>query len=155
MSTDTTHAPLDLPVEGMTCGSCAARIQKILERRDDVTTAEVNYATGKARVVLTEGADLDGIVSAVEKIGYQIDLAPARHREEPAEATTTAPKADHEAQLAASWRLRVLLALPAGRPPASSTCRTAQRRSRPCTSTPTTAATTRPGWSRASGRSST
>ena len=113
--------PFDLPVEGMTCGSCSARVQRILERRDDVETAEVNYATGKARVVLRDDADLDGISSAVEKIGYKIDLSPVRQR---AAASTGAgdvdrssagdqDPADHEAQLAASWRLRVLLALPA------------------------------------------
>jgi len=114
MTTETTRAPLDLPVEGMTCGSCSARIQKILQRRDDVASAEVNYATGKARVVLADDADLDGIASAVEKIGYQIDLTPARQQ-----GNTTSPPqptsapADHEAALAAAWKVRVLLALPA------------------------------------------
>ena len=79
----TTVDPVDLPVEGMTCGSCAARIQRVLERRDDVESAEVNYGTGRARVSLRDGADLDAIEAAVEKIGYGIDLAPVR----PASAT--------------------------------------------------------------------
>lgn len=120
MSTSTKQ-PLDLPVEGMTCGSCSARVQRILERRDDVETAEVNYATGKARVVLRDDADLDGIASAVDKIGYQIDLSPVREREATTRgagdadspSTSNEDPVDHEAQLAASWRLRVLLALPA------------------------------------------
>ena len=117
MTTRTTAGrPLDLPVEGMTCGSCSARVQRILERRDDVRSAEVNYATGRARVVLADDPDLDGIVDAVERIGYQIDLSPARAGEADRRPTTPPPTegatADHEAELAASWRRRVLLALP-------------------------------------------
>ncbi len=113
MSTETTDRPLDLPVEGMTCGSCSARVQRILERRDDVESAEVNYATGKARVVLGEHPDLDGIASAVEKIGYQIDLSPVRDRGSAQPGPIEGAEADHEAALAASWKVRVLLALPA------------------------------------------
>ena len=120
MPTDTDRTqPVDLPVEGMTCGSCSARVQRILERRDDVTTAEVNYATGRARVVLADDADLDGIASAVEKIGYQIDLSPVRAQADAADGEQAGhgdddpTPTDHEAALAAAWRLRVLLALPA------------------------------------------
>jgi cation-transporting ATPase V/Cu+-exporting ATPase len=112
MTTETTQ-PLDLPVEGMTCGSCSARVQRILERRDDVTSAEVNYATGRARVVLADDADLDGIAGAVERIGYQIDLSPVREQDTATSRPGDESPVDHEAQLAASWRLRVLLALPA------------------------------------------
>ena len=114
MATETADVArsLDLPVEGMTCGSCAARIQRILERREDVQRAEVNYATGKARVALADDADLDAIEAAVEKIGYRLDTTPARRGPEGRSRPTEPAGTDHEAELAASWRLRVLLALP-------------------------------------------
>ncbi|HXH56199.1 heavy metal-associated domain-containing protein [Iamia sp.] len=53
---------LDLRVEGMTCGSCAARVEKVLGRQDGVREASVNFATGKAHVAYVlrfEPADQD------------------------------------------------------------------------------------------------
>ena len=45
---------VELQIEGMTCASCANRIERKLKKLDDVT-AEVNYATEKARVRIPEG----------------------------------------------------------------------------------------------------
>jgi Cu+-exporting ATPase len=53
----------------MTCASCAARIEKKLNRLDGVT-ATVNYATEKARVSWTGGVTTDDLVATVEKAGY-------------------------------------------------------------------------------------
>jgi cation-transporting ATPase V len=84
----TTHTPtgaLDLPVEGMTCGSCAARVQKALARQPGVADAEVNFGTGLARVTLDGDVDLDALRTAVEKAGYELqlpqpaDVGPAEH----------------------------------------------------------------------------
>ena len=44
---------LDLDVQGMTCGACAARVQRILGRQDGVDLAEVNFATGRAHVAMS------------------------------------------------------------------------------------------------------
>jgi copper-transporting P-type ATPase V len=65
---------IDLPVEGMTCGSCAARVQRTLERQPGVAAAEVNYATGKAHLTIGDDLDLDldAIRAAVAKAGYQV-----------------------------------------------------------------------------------
>src|SRR5690554_6546267 len=63
---------LDLPVEGMTCGSCAARVQRKLERQDGVSAAEVNFATGKAHLTLTQAVDLSVLRAAVEDAGYHV-----------------------------------------------------------------------------------
>ncbi|GGI03705.1 heavy metal translocating P-type ATPase [Egicoccus halophilus] len=69
---------LDLPVEGMTCGSCAARVQRTLDKQPGVRDAEVNFGTGLARVELDEAADLDALQAAVERTGYTLVLpAPA------------------------------------------------------------------------------
>ena len=61
----------------MTCASCAARIEKRLNRLDGVT-ATVNYSTEKARVAYPDSLTPDDLVSAVEKAGYTAALpAPA------------------------------------------------------------------------------
>ena len=66
--------PLQLDVTGMTCGSCAARVQRTLSRQGGVVEAEVNYATGRATVHHQPGVDADGLVAAIRKAGY--DAAP-------------------------------------------------------------------------------
>ena len=43
--------PLRLRVEGMTCASCSARIQRVLERQPGVVAASVRHAAGTASVV--------------------------------------------------------------------------------------------------------
>ncbi|WNF27110.1 heavy metal translocating P-type ATPase [Streptomyces sp. C11-1] len=64
---DTSEA--ELMIGGMTCASCAARVEKKLNRMDGVT-ATVNYATEKARVTYGEGLELADLVATVEKTGY-------------------------------------------------------------------------------------
>ena len=68
---------LDLPIEGMTCASCAARIEKRLNRLDGVE-ASVNYATETASVAFDPGRVApERLVEAVEQAGYAARL-PAR-----------------------------------------------------------------------------
>ncbi len=58
-------------VTGMTCGSCAARVQRTLSRVDGVRNAAVNLATERATVVVDpERARIDDLVEAVERTGY-------------------------------------------------------------------------------------
>ncbi|MFF0286528.1 heavy metal translocating P-type ATPase, partial [Streptomyces sp. NPDC005262] len=59
----------ELVIGGMTCASCAARIEKKLNRMDGVV-ATVNYATEKARVEFGAGTRLDDVIATVEKTGY-------------------------------------------------------------------------------------
>ncbi len=68
---------LDLPIEGMTCASCAARIERRLNKLDGVS-ASVNYATEKA-VVEYDPAQTDaaGLVAVVEEAGYAARLPTA------------------------------------------------------------------------------
>ncbi|MFT5564344.1 MAG: cation-transporting ATPase V [Myxococcota bacterium] len=105
MTTDTEARELDLPVEGMTCGSCAARIQKILGRQEGVIDATVNYATGAARISIDASVELVTLERAVERIGYKLLTAPVAQHGGPAD--------DHETALAAAWGRRVLLLSPA------------------------------------------
>ncbi len=63
--------PLELDVSGMTCGSCAARVQRALSRQQGVTDALVNYATGRATVEFgPDGPDAEELVAAVRSAGY-------------------------------------------------------------------------------------
>ncbi|MHC3460848.1 heavy metal translocating P-type ATPase [Streptomyces flavovirens] len=66
----------ELTIGGMTCASCAARVEKKLNRMDGVTTATVNYATEKARVRFAAGTTLDDLVATVERTGYTAQPVP-------------------------------------------------------------------------------
>ncbi|MFV1970369.1 MAG: cation transporter, partial [Acidimicrobiia bacterium] len=59
-------------VEGMTCASCAVRIERVLGKQEGVETANVNFAGQEARATITEDADLEALRAAVAKIGYDI-----------------------------------------------------------------------------------
>ncbi|MDO5499549.1 MAG: heavy metal translocating P-type ATPase [Propionibacteriaceae bacterium] len=61
---------LELDIEGMTCASCAVRIEKKLNKVDGVT-ASVNYATEKARIDLQRPVPVEDLLAVVEKTGYQ------------------------------------------------------------------------------------
>src|SRR3954447_14005905 len=67
--TDADASAVDLAIGGMTCASCAARIEKKLNRLDGVT-ATVNYATEKAAVSYADGVTTDDLIATVEKTGY-------------------------------------------------------------------------------------
>ncbi|HEX9380982.1 MAG TPA: heavy metal translocating P-type ATPase [Gaiellaceae bacterium] len=69
---------LRLELEGMTCASCAARIEKKLNRLDGVE-ATVNFATEQATVHARAGIAVDELVAAVESAGYGAQLAKASH----------------------------------------------------------------------------
>ncbi|MGV9454078.1 heavy metal translocating P-type ATPase [Streptomyces sp. NPDC003635] len=69
----TTTLDTELTIGGMTCASCAARIEKKLNRMDGVT-ATVNYATEKARVSHGGGVSVDDLISTVEATGYTARL---------------------------------------------------------------------------------
>lgn len=59
-------------VQGMTCASCAVRIERVLGKQDGVETAIVNFAGQEARATVTSDADLEALRAAVAKIGYEI-----------------------------------------------------------------------------------
>jgi Cu+-exporting ATPase len=64
---------IELEIGGMTCASCAMRIEKKLNKLDGVT-ATVNYATEKAQVHAPEGVDTDALIAEVAKAGYTASL---------------------------------------------------------------------------------
>ena len=82
---------LELDIAGMTCTSCAMRIERKLNKLPGVE-ATVNYATEKARV-RAEGVDAAELIAVIEATGYQATL-PA-----PPVTHTDAPPADSRAEL--------------------------------------------------------
>ncbi|MFJ8645869.1 heavy metal translocating P-type ATPase [Streptomyces sp. NPDC093546] len=69
-TTATTTAHIELAIGGMTCASCAARIEKKLNRMDGVE-ATVNYATEKAKVTYRgEDVSVQDLIATVEATGY-------------------------------------------------------------------------------------
>ena len=75
MTTDQTTTGttgLELQIGGMTCASCANRIERKLNKLEGVT-ASVNYATEKAKVTGTD-LDVDTLIAEVEKTGYTASL---------------------------------------------------------------------------------
>ena len=107
-----TREPLDLTVEGMTCGSCSARVQRTLEKQEGVERAEVNFATGRARVHPAGELDLDAIGEAIDRIGYHL-VTP--ETDGFATATGTSSSADPQEQERRErrrWGWRVVVGTP-------------------------------------------
>jgi cation-transporting ATPase V/Cu+-exporting ATPase len=62
-------------VEGMTCASCALRIERVLSRQGGVAAAVVSFAGQEARVEALPGADVSALEAAVSRIGYKATRA--------------------------------------------------------------------------------
>jgi Cu+-exporting ATPase len=89
-----TREQIELPIVGMTCASCANRIERKLNKLDGVS-ASVNYATERATVEFDAAAvEPDQLVEAVEAVGYQAALPspePVAPGDEAGEPDPTAP----------------------------------------------------------------
>src|SRR6185437_14244692 len=91
-----TQQAVDLQIGGMTCASCAARIEKKLNRMPGVQ-ATVNFATEKAHVVLPAGTAVDAAIATVQATGYTATLPePPRGQFEPSGEGLTGPPEDPE-----------------------------------------------------------
>ena len=85
-ATETPLQEVRLDLEGMTCASCVARIERKLNKLDGVE-ASVNYATERATVHCDPSVTVDDLVSAVEAAGYRAhpveDAGVHHHHDEP------------------------------------------------------------------------
>lgn len=90
---------VELQIGGMTCASCANRIEKKLNKLDGVT-ASVNYATEKASVTAPDGFDPQSLIAEVEKTGYTAAL--------PKPAKGSGESSDEEGESAEDAELRTL-----------------------------------------------
>lgn len=97
---------VDLVVTGMTCASCAHRIERKLNKLEDVT-ASVNYATGIAHVEYGEAVAVDQLINTVDSAGYNA-IAPNPLLDEQVAQWEKA----HESDLLKRWLIGAILAAP-------------------------------------------
>ncbi|MET9599677.1 heavy metal translocating P-type ATPase [Streptomyces sp. NPDC006459] len=116
MTSSTVHdgpiAAVELSIGGMTCASCAARIEKKLNRMDGVE-ATVNYATEKAHVSYTGDIRVADLIATVVKTGYTAEEPPPPPAPE-ADAAEGAPAGDGAAApdpVLAALRRRLLVSV--------------------------------------------
>ncbi|MFG3360769.1 heavy metal translocating P-type ATPase [Streptomyces griseofuscus] len=106
-----TASEVELLIGGMTCASCAARVEKKLNRMDGVS-ATVNFATEKAKVSYGTGVEVADLIATVVKTGYTAE-EPAPPRPEPeAEAPDSAGQDPELGALRHRLLVSALLALP-------------------------------------------
>ncbi|RMI39538.1 heavy metal translocating P-type ATPase [Streptomyces triticirhizae] len=94
---------VELTIGGMTCASCAARVERRLNKLDGVT-ATVNYATEKARVDYPQGMAVEELIAQVEATGYTAEPPPPP----PDPGGGTVHPAEAAAEAAEDARLRAL-----------------------------------------------
>ncbi|MFF5035567.1 heavy metal translocating P-type ATPase [Nocardia salmonicida] len=108
--TAVTHPPgtgqVELVIGGMTCASCANRIEKKLNKLDGVT-ATVNYATEKARVDFTGDVSPEELISTVEQAGYTAALPAPKKTETDETPVVEDPTASLRTRLIVSALLTV------------------------------------------------
>ena len=104
MTTTASHpaTEVELAIGGMTCASCAARIEKKLNRMDGVT-ATVNYATEKAKVSYGGDVSVQDLIATVEATGYTA--------QEPAPPVQDGPEHSHEDDELRPLRQRLVTAV--------------------------------------------
>ena len=103
---------VELTIGGMTCASCAARIEKKLNRLDGVT-ATVNFATDKARVSFPGSVSPRELVTVVEQAGYTAALPAPREAQRVAKpAAGLAGEPDEAASLRRRLLVSAVLTVP-------------------------------------------
>jgi Cu+-exporting ATPase len=70
LSGETEPRTIDLAIEGMTCASCVARVEKSLRKVEGVEEVAVNLATNRARVKGLGNLDVAALIERVERAGY-------------------------------------------------------------------------------------
>lgn len=63
-----------LLIDGMTCASCVSRVEKAIRKVPGVIDVSVNLATGKAQIQTTGGSDIQTVISAIRKAGYEASI---------------------------------------------------------------------------------
>jgi len=61
-----------LPIEGMSCASCALRIEKTIKALPLITNASVSFATESAKVSVQHSDAIPQVIEAIEKLGYKV-----------------------------------------------------------------------------------
>lgn len=102
---------IELAIEGMTCASCVARVEKALLTVEGVSEAQVNLATETAWVKASH-AQIPALIAAVEKAGYQTTIKSGRDMSTDSHDAFQEKKANETAQLKRDLWLAVILTAP-------------------------------------------
>jgi len=98
--------PIELSIEGMTCASCVARVEKALKKIEGVQQANVNLATERAWIQGGSHVQSNDLIQAVKKAGYEAKLVQQDHDEQ------LEKKASEQQQLKRDLMISIVLALP-------------------------------------------
>lgn len=63
---------IELKVEGMSCGGCEARIQKVLQELDCVGCAQASHTEKTVKVTLKDETKIDEIKETIEDLGFEV-----------------------------------------------------------------------------------
>jgi len=86
---------IELPITGMNCAACAARIERELNKLEDIGEARVNFPLKKAVIVPRKELELKQIIALIRDIGYDVDLE--------ADVTIRAKKEEAELRKDFTW----------------------------------------------------
>jgi Cu+-exporting ATPase len=104
---------ISLPVEGMTCASCVARVEKALSKVDGIEDVSVNFATEKVSLSFNPDKVNEKIISsAVEDAGYKIDITSLQKTTKMEERIAPSKPNDFEKNLKKDFILSVILTIP-------------------------------------------
>ncbi|WP_020558347.1 heavy metal translocating P-type ATPase [Thiofilum flexile] len=101
-----TTQPIELAIEGMTCASCVARVEKALKKVEGVQEATVNLATERAWIQGNTQVQSEALIQAIKKAGYEAKLIEQDHNEQ------RDKKATEQQQLKNDLILALILTLP-------------------------------------------
>ena len=65
---------VELPIMGMNCAACAARIERELGKLEHIKDVKVNFPLKKAVILTDEDIELKGVISLIREIGYDVDI---------------------------------------------------------------------------------
>lgn len=102
---------IELAIEGMTCASCVARVEKALLKVEGVSEAQVNLATETAWVKALH-SQIPALIAAVEKAGYQATVKSGTDMSADSHGAFQEKKANETAQLKRDLWLAVILTAP-------------------------------------------
>jgi Cu+-exporting ATPase len=105
---------ISLPVEGMTCASCVARVEKSIKKIDGVEDVAVNLASEKATLSIDKSkVNIEEIKKVVEEAGYKVDLSSFKKDEKHSFAEEDSGKiSDYDLMLRKDFLFALILTIP-------------------------------------------
>ncbi len=105
---------ISLPIEGMTCASCVARVEKSIKKIDGVEDVAVNLASEKASLRIDKSkVNIEEIKKVVEEAGYKVDLSSFKKDEKHSSAEEDSGKiSDYDLILKKDFLFALILTIP-------------------------------------------